>query len=60
MNALEECQLLKLDEGELRRLVEDYPALTRVLKRYHLNRVMATAETLKAFLKKDRVEGVLR
>jgi CRP-like cAMP-binding protein len=58
--ALEESELLKIDEGELRGLVEDYPALTRILKRYHLDRVMATAETLKSFLKKGRVEGVVR
>lgn len=58
--ALEESELLKLNAEELRRLVEDYPVMTRVLKRYHLDRVMATAETLKAFLKRGRVEGVLR
>lgn len=58
--ALEKSELLKLNAEELRRLVEDYPALTRVLKRYHLDRVMATAETLKSFLRKSRIEGVLR
>jgi CRP-like cAMP-binding protein len=58
--ALEESELLKLNAAELRRLVEDYPVMTRVLKRYHLDRVMATAETLKSFLRKERIEGVLR
>lgn len=56
---LEECELLKLPEEELQRLVRDYPELRDVLQRFHLDRVMATAETLKAFLKKDRVEGIL-
>jgi CRP-like cAMP-binding protein len=56
---LEECELLKLPEEELQRLVRDYPELREVLQRFHLDRVMATAETLKAFLKNDRVEGIL-
>ena len=30
-----------------------------VLSKYHLDRVTATAETLKTFLKKERVDGIV-
>jgi cAMP-dependent protein kinase regulator len=56
---VEFCEVLKLGEAELHRLVEDHPALAKVLEKYHLDRVMATAETLKEFLKRDNVEGIL-
>ena len=58
--ALEECELLKLGENKLRRIVEHDLSLMEVLKKYHLDRVMATTETLKEFLKRDRIEGILR
>ena len=57
--ALEDCELLKLDGRELRRLVEDYPQLTEILRRYHLDRVLATAATIKGLLRSSRVEGIL-
>jgi CRP-like cAMP-binding protein len=56
---LENCELLKLGEEALRQLVQDYPDLKQVLQSYHLDRVMATAETFKAFLKQKGVEGIL-
>jgi hypothetical protein len=33
--------------------------LKDVLSRYHLDRVTATADSLKAFLKRERVEGIV-
>jgi CRP-like cAMP-binding protein len=57
--ALEDCELLKLDGEELRRLVNDYPELSEILKRYHMDRVLATAETIKGLLRQSRVEGLL-
>jgi CRP-like cAMP-binding protein len=60
ITTLSPCELLRLDEGDLRGIVGDHPELQRVLERYHLDRVMATAEALKAFLRKTRVDGVLR
>lgn len=57
--ALEDCELLKLDGQELRRLVDDHPELTEVLRRYHMDRVLATAEAIKTFLRQSRVEGIL-
>jgi CRP-like cAMP-binding protein len=56
---LEDCELLMLGEAELRRLVNDHPVLLKVLKTYHLDRVVATADTLKTFLRQKRVEGIL-
>ena len=57
---LERSEMLKLDEGELRRLVQDHPSLRGVLEQYHLDRVMSTADTFKSFLRQGRVEGILR
>jgi CRP-like cAMP-binding protein len=56
---LEPSELLKLDESELRRLDQDHPSLKEVLRQYHLDRVMSTADTFKSFLRQDRVEGIL-
>jgi cAMP-dependent protein kinase regulator len=59
VHALEPTELLKIEEGELRDLVRHHPFLKDVLSRYHLDRVTATAESLKAFLKKERVDGIV-
>jgi CRP-like cAMP-binding protein len=59
VQALEPTELLKIEEPDLRELVRNQPFLKEVLSRYHLDRVTATAETLKAFLKKERVEGIV-
>lgn len=56
---LENCELLKLGEDTLRQLAEDYTDLKHVLQSFHLDRVMATAETFKAFLRQKGVEGIL-
>jgi cAMP-dependent protein kinase regulator len=56
---LEDCELLKLGEESLRQLVRDYPDLEQVLHSYHLDRVIATAETFKAFLRQKGIEGIL-
>ena len=58
VHALEDTELLKIDEAELRDLLRHHPYLKEVLTKYHLDRVTATAEALKAFLKKERVEGI--
>jgi CRP-like cAMP-binding protein len=59
VHALEDTELLKIEEDELRELLRHHPYLGDVLSRYHLDRVVATAETLKAFLKAERVDGLL-
>jgi CRP-like cAMP-binding protein len=59
VHAVEPTELLKIDEAELRDLVRHHPFLKDVLSRYHLDRVTATAESLKAFLKRERVEGLV-
>jgi cAMP-dependent protein kinase regulator len=59
VTAVEPSELLKLDESELGRLVQDYPSLKDVLKQYHLDRVMSTADTFKSFLRQGHVEGIL-
>ncbi len=59
VHAVEPTELLKIEEAELRDLVRHHPFLKDVLSRYHLDRVTATAESLKAFLKSERVEGIL-
>jgi CRP-like cAMP-binding protein len=59
VHALEPTELLKIEEAELRDLVRHHPFLRDVLSRYHLDRVTATADSLKAFLKKERVEGIV-
>jgi CRP-like cAMP-binding protein len=59
ITTLEECELLKLPDEVLRQLVKDYPGLKETLERYHFDRVMATAETMKTFLRKGWVEGIL-
>ena len=56
---LEDCELLMLGETELSRLVRDNPDLLTILKTFHLDRVMATADTLKTFLRQKRVDGIL-
>ncbi len=59
VHAVEPTELLKIEEAELRDLVRHHPFLKDVLSRYHLDRVTATAESLKAFLKRERVEGIV-
>jgi CRP-like cAMP-binding protein len=59
VHAVEPTELLKIEEAELRDLVRNHPFLKDVLSRYHLDRVTATAETLKAFLKREKVEGLV-
>jgi hypothetical protein len=59
VHAVEPTELLKIEEAELRDLVRHHPFLRDVLSRFHLDRVTATAESLKAFLKRERVEGLL-
>ncbi len=59
VHAVEPTELLKIEEAELRDLVRHHPFLKDVLSRYHLDRVTATADSLKAFLKKERVEGIV-
>jgi CRP-like cAMP-binding protein len=56
---LEDCELLRIGETELRRLVDEHPELMKVLKTYHLDRVWSTANTLKSFLRERRVGGIL-
>ena len=59
VHAVEPTELLKIEEAELRDLIRHHPFLKDVLSRYHLDRVTATAESLKAFLKSERVEGIV-
>ncbi len=59
VHALEGSELLKISEDKLKRLVTNHPFIKDVLSRFHLDRVMATAESLKAFLKQDRVSGII-
>jgi len=59
VHAVEPTELLKIEEQELRELVRHHPFLKDVLSRYHLDRVTATTRSLKAFLKKERVEGIV-
>lgn len=59
IHALEDSELMKIEEGELRELLRHHPYMKEVLSRYHLDRVTATAETLKAFMKSERVEGIV-
>lgn len=59
VHALESTELLKIEEDELKELLRHHPYLKEVLSRYHLERVTATAETLKEFLKRERVEGIV-
>ena len=60
VHALEDrTELLKIEEHELTELLRHHPYMKDVLSRYHLDRVTATAETLKSFLKKEKVEGIV-
>jgi CRP-like cAMP-binding protein len=59
VHALEDSELMKIEEGELRELLRHHPFMKDVLSRYHLDRVTATAEALKAFMKRERVEGIV-
>jgi CRP-like cAMP-binding protein len=59
VHAVEPTELLKIEEGELRELLRHHPFLKDVLSRYHLDRVTATTRSLKAFLKKERIEGIV-
>jgi cAMP-dependent protein kinase regulator len=59
VHALEYTELLEIEEAELREILRHHPYMRDVLSQYHMDRVTATAETLKAFLKRDRVDGLL-
>ena len=59
VHALEDTELLKIEEEELRELMRHQPYMKDVLSKYHLDRVTATADTLKTFLKKEREEGIV-
>ena len=59
VHATEPTELLRIEEEDLKELIRHHPFLKQVLSRYHLDRVTATTDTLKAFLKKDRVDGIL-
>ena len=52
-------ELLKIEEEELKELLRHHPYMKDVLSRYHLDRVTAMAETLKSFLKNEKVEGIV-
>ena len=52
-------ELLKIEEKELKELLRHHPYMKDVLSRYHLDRVTATADTLKSFLKNENVEGIV-
>ena len=52
-------ELLKIEEKELKELLRHHPYMKDVLSRYHLDRVTATADTLKRFLKNEKVEGIV-
>lgn len=59
VHALENTELLKIEEDELVELLRHHPYVKEVLSQYHLDRVTSTADTLKTFLKKERVEGIV-
>jgi len=59
VHALEETELLKIEKDELSELLRHHPYMKEVLSQYHLDRVTATADTLKTFLKKERVDGIV-
>ena len=59
VRALTSSELLRIDEGELTTLLRHHPYMREVLSQYHLDRVTATADSLKAFLRKERVEGIV-
>lgn len=59
VRAIETSELLKIEEAELKTLLRHHPYMRDVLSRYHLDRVTATTETLKAFLRQERVEGIV-
>jgi CRP-like cAMP-binding protein len=59
VHATEDTELLKVEEDELRELLRHHPYMREVLSRYHLDRVTATTDALKAFLKRDRVDGIV-
>jgi CRP-like cAMP-binding protein len=59
VHALADSELLEIEEAELRELVKHHPFMKEVLSRYHLDRVTATADSLKAFLKKEKIDGIL-
>ena len=52
-------ELLKIEEHELKELLRHHPYMKDVLSRYHLDRVTATADTLKSFLRNENVEGIV-
>ena len=52
-------ELLKIKEDELKELLRHHPYMKEVLSRYHLDRVTATADTLKNFLKNGNLEGIV-
>ena len=49
----------RIEENELKELVHQHPDLKDVLSRYHLDRVTATTQTLKSFLNRDNIEGIV-
>jgi CRP-like cAMP-binding protein len=59
VHALENTELLKIEQDELTELLRHHPYMKDVLSKYHLDRVTATADTLKTFLKRERVEGIV-
>ena len=59
VHATEDTELLKIEEEELRELLRHHPYMGEVLSRYHLDRVTATTDALKAFLKRERVDGIV-
>jgi len=59
VHALENTDLLKIEQDDLSELLRQHPYMKDVLSQYHLDRVIATAETLKRFLKNGRVEGIV-
>lgn len=59
VHAREPTELLKIEEDELRELLRHHPYMNDVLSKYHLDRVTATTDTLKTFLKKEKVEGIV-
>jgi len=59
VHALQDSELMKIEQSELRELLRHHTYMKEVLSRYHLDLVTATAEMLKAFVERARVESIV-
>lgn len=59
VHAREETELLQIEPLVLDEILRERPRMKETLERYHIARITSSSSALKAFLRQDRVDGIV-